>query len=83
MAIDHSRPTKRRKVNKQPVVQASAEEDEELYFPTLLGGAESKECVKLRQNLYEGTWGSVDVRIQVTHAIVLAIIRCLIFVGNT
>lgn len=35
------------------------------YFPTLLNGTESSECVLLRQNLYEETWASVESRIQV------------------
>jgi origin recognition complex subunit 3 len=48
------------KVSQQEVKDQAAQ----TYFPTLLNGLESAECVALRQKLYEQSWQKVESKIE-------------------
>ena len=64
---DHpeKRPSKRRRVSKQPKSSGSKQAEESSTFVPLLNGAEKQVFVKLREKLYEASWAKIDGRIQV------------------
>jgi hypothetical protein len=68
------RATKRRRVSKKHASEDKAgEAGKASFFVPLLNGAESRECVELRERLYSRSWEEIHGRIQVrlhhcTHA---------------
>ncbi|TVY17954.1 Origin recognition complex subunit 3 [Lachnellula arida] len=59
------RPTKRRKVARgRPSVLQPHESINSLVFEPLLGGLETVECVRERQDLFQKCWSETDARIQ-------------------
>lgn len=67
--FDQARPSpKRRRLSAEVEDKEKDNEQpskEKPLFPALFDGAESEDCARLRQKLYEKTWASVDARIQV------------------
>lgn len=57
---------KRRKVSRQTKKGKPDAQGSEPLFAPLLNGAETPECVRLRQQLFEESWAQIDGRIQVS-----------------
>ncbi|KAI2640519.1 origin recognition complex subunit 3 N-terminus-domain-containing protein [Hypomontagnella submonticulosa] len=59
-----NRPSKRRKVSKNPSKPEVEQPDAWLTFQPLFGGTEDEGCIRLRQQLFEKSWSRVNERIQ-------------------
>lgn len=65
VADEPPRPAKRRRVSQKHASADAITTTAARYFQPLLGGAESDECARLRQQLFHETWSRIDSRIQV------------------